>query len=143
MIWSFLLNIIPDIAASAAAVYVAKSVIPRFTAKFASKTVTEVVKNRIENKNNMPKLTNNLEKVENAGKDNIRKVVETKKEIYKNVSPANITDPNAFAKYCLTLSYVYGRYGDEELLNILKNRGCITDEDVQELKEIERQYEQK
>lgn len=143
MIWSFLLNIIPDLAASAAAIYVARSVVPIFTAKLAVKTTTEIVKSKIENKTNMPKLTNNLEKVENAGKDNIRKVVETKKEIYKNVSPANMTDPNAFAKYCLMLSYAYGKYGDDELLRILKDRGCITDEDIQELKELEKQYEQK
>jgi len=143
MIWSFLLNIIPDLAASAAAVYVARSVVPIFTAKLAAKTAVEVAKSKIDTKNNTLKLTNNLEKVENAGKDNIRKVIETKKEIYKNVSPANMTDPNAFAQYCLMLSYVYGKYGDEELLRILKDRGCITDEDIQELKNLEKQYEQK
>jgi len=143
MIWSFLLNIIPDLAASAAAVYVARSVVPIFTAKLAAKTAVEVAKKKIEDKTNTLKLTNNLEKVENAGKDNIRKVIEMKKEVYKNVSPANMTDPNAFAKYCLMLSYVYGKYGDDELLRILKDRRCITDEDIQELKNLERQYEQK
>ncbi|MEM0324750.1 MAG: hypothetical protein QXW35_02520 [Candidatus Aenigmatarchaeota archaeon] len=110
---------LPDIAASIAATAIIRLIIP----KLVKKGVEEAVVKSID------KATN--KKVEK--KDTEKKEVEVIKRAAVNSSAINTMDENAKINYCVKLAYIYGRHGDEKILEILKERGCIDEEDIEEI----------
>ena len=59
-------------------------------------------------------------------------------KITKSIKSSTL-DERSKMKYCLLLSYAYGKYGDENLLQILMDRGCIDDEELKYIiEEIEK-----
>jgi len=123
-----LLRALPDIIVSAAAAYIAKYIITKSIEKKAQEAIAKA----------SDKIVKSVELAVSKKVNGDTSAQKTVLEITKSTKTP-VLDERSKMKYCLLLSYAYGKYGDENLLQILKDRGCIDDEDLKYIiEEIEK-----
>ena len=128
MIPIVLLKALPDIVVSAATTYMTKFAI--------SKLIEKKTKGAVSKASNEVVRSADLAVSKKVNGDTSAQ--KTVLEIAKSIKSSTL-DERSKMKYCLLLSYAYGKYGDENLLLILKDRGCIDDEDLKYIiEEIEK-----
>ncbi|MEM0324581.1 MAG: hypothetical protein QXW35_01645 [Candidatus Aenigmatarchaeota archaeon] len=116
------ITVLPDIAASIAATAIIRLIVPKLVKKGVEEATVRSLKKLSDKKTGESKTLENKE-------------AEIVKNAVINSSVINTLDDNAKINYCVKLSYIYGKYGDKEILNILKERGCIEEEDIKEMED--------
>lgn len=123
-------QLIPDLAAST----IFSIAVKRYIEKRAMPKVEEIANKEAE------KIAEKL--TEHKVPPGATAAAKTIKSVKTSVKKSRELDPISKKKYCNMLRFLYDKYEDDMLLDVMLNHGCITEEEVKQLEELVKIYDE-
>jgi len=120
-----LIQLVPDLAAST----IFSIAVKRYIEKRAMPKVEEIANKEAE------KIAEKLDKASYT-QTGISAAAKTINNVKNSVKKSRELDPITKKKYCNLLRYLYDKYEDDHLLEVMLNNGCITEEEIKQLEEF-------